>query len=176
MTVSRELLWMAYPEGFLPMRGVTSLARWTCSGDNGDGTDLAGLNIHWRHFGLHSTIQYRPWTKRPWEYLFNGGDAEGIVKDGHLLPNLDPKDPATWACVKHDLAVARYPAATSPYLVGWRQTRRRPAKGVLYWTLSVYWRAGTNDGVVGEAHHFGVDTDDPATALAMARAQLREQQ
>lgn len=151
MTVDRDLLWKAYPDGYLAMRGVLTVGGWQLwNPERGfwlqaDGRTKSKL-----------TAQYRK-----------------ALADGDLLPNLDPSDTATWACALRDLAEAAAPNGVAAVCsITW--LRRRRGWGPLRtWRLVI-------DGIAAKGAAPGIydfqlgSIDDPATALATARAQRRE--
>ncbi len=152
MTIDRELLWLAYPEGFLPVRGVASIDGWLVrKGAN----ERGGLE----------------WC--PPQSLGVEGRYE-VVQDarerGDLLPAVDPRDRATWACCLADLAegldILGPPYRTS--LLGLRWSRNED--GV--WRLSDG-ADGAGGGCLFDG--IGADIDDPALALVAARASLRSE-
>ena len=88
------------------------------------------------------------------------------VDRGDLLPILDPEnDPATWACALRDLALAEAP---------WPGFSAKTATLHWYRMDPTAWRfeAHLDDKHIGRI--WDIVIDDPAIALAMARAQLRE--
>lgn len=154
MTVERELLWKAWPEGYLAQRGVKTVGDWQCVGAGEWGSNWIHVGTGGGLFPLHAP---------------GFPDFEQARTTGHLLPNLVPEtDLATWACAKQDLAAA----------LGW------PFDGDLTWRFDdlsdsvvalpgIYWslRGATR-------HHFfdplGPEpVTAPATALVLARARLR---
>ena len=148
MTVSRELLWAAYPDGYLAMRGVSTVGGWHCVGDQTHHCDSFG--------GMW-------WVKA---LAAGPGSIDDAWRAGDLLPYLDPEnDPATWACAKLDLALEEDP---------WPGFSLATASSHWYRLDSTAWRL---EAYLGDKHvgriYADIDTDDPATALAMARAQLR---
>lgn len=82
----RDLLWKAYPDGYLAKRGVMTVGGWTYIGFD----------------GRHS------WVREPSEQYINSEcDLTKIYEGrGDLLPLPDPSDTATWACLLEDLAEA----------------------------------------------------------------------
>lgn len=104
------------------------------------------------------------------------------ILPGDLLPNVDPTDQATWACLLQDLAQALFTAEPKEtWLPGLTWTRHRSG-----WLLGL----GLNERVMvfseddrdntgmGSTPLFfceGSNTDNPAEALILARIQLREE-
>jgi hypothetical protein len=158
----RDLLRAAWPDGYLPMRGVRTVEGWTCV-RGGDGS-------LWLAPEEHEARRLGPWPI----YGFVGGKPCHDLGDAHaagdLLPAVDPADPATWACLLHDLADATWP------------TRNAKCRS------DVWLRQGTRGGWVvcaafltEEMYVFTLQepveiepTDDPAFALVRIRACLRE--
>ena len=86
---------------------------------------------------------------------------------GELLPNVDPSDAATWACLLEDLAGERL------YNLTWEREERpeyHPPSERVAWRL---WHQPTGCAKQVVLHFF-IDTDDPALALVLARIQIRE--
>lgn len=155
MTIDRELLWKAWPDGYLAMRGVQTIGHWQCrwsamAGRFGEFTRAEG-NLVQGDTGLGPIRRI----------IVNGAepatrDDEGEHTRGDLLPNIDPTDRATWACLLHDLGTS----------IGWTETwalEHWPADGA--WVL-----CGPNE----IRHAFEFETNDPALALVLARIQTRE--
>lgn len=144
MTVNRELLWAAYPDGYLAMRGVDTVGGWQCVQDN------RVVPSRWvRAPGIAYHVQHE-----------SDPEVRCARDAGDLLPNLDPiGDPATWACALRDLAEAMWPGENHV------NASLRRYKG--QWLFGI---VGTSRNVI-----IRVDTDDPAEALALARASLYEE-
>jgi hypothetical protein len=162
MSVDRELLWKAWPDGYLAMRGVQTLGHWQCrwaamGGRFGEFIRAEGNLVQGetglgtiRRIIVHSSEATR--------------DDQGEHARGDLLPLVDPTDTATWACLLQDLASA----LGLPQGFGYRWFGC-PSTG---WELHVF----TPDGVqrVDGAPFIDIDASDPALALVLARIQLRE--
>lgn len=152
MKVDRELLWKAYPDGYLAMRGVETVGGWQCVGCGEWGSNWLHVGTGTGMFPLHAP---------------GFPDFEQAKAAGRLLPSLDPtSDPATWACVKRDLAIA-VGAPPDVIRVSWRRQMNLSAGPIYTWALT--W---SQDGARG--HRFNLDIGHHATALATLRAQLRE--
>lgn len=106
-------------------------------------------------------ISANPWSLR---------EAEGRIAMGDLLPNPDPSDVATWACLLAHLADAEGSVGMAPgdEVVGlaWAPDF---ASSPRRWHLSRY----TKSGIVLQRCAWQFDTDDPAEALVLALIQLR---
>lgn len=158
MTVALELLREAYPDGYLAMRGVLTVGEWQCVGDHAEtptwlasGGPRSALDMDWPT-GEHTLF---PDVGRRSPAL------QRALVAGDLLPNLDPEnDPATWACVKRDLADAAGLDGQGEVTFSGRDGR---------WALSVINRYNG-----GQTLNFEVDTDDAATALVVIRTRLRK--
>jgi hypothetical protein len=169
MTIDKALLRLAWPDGYLAMRGVLTVGGWTCLGPSlnpahrGESVwlDPAQLGLWVRDpegqiwaYGSASPFDYTPFLK--------------ALEEGDLLPNVDPEDTATWAACLADLAtVAGWTgkdatgerAIVTGYTWGdWLD------QGVTHWTLTVAW----NNGRLKSSYTFDLDTDDPALALVLA--------
>jgi len=183
----RELLWLAYPLGYLGYPGVLTLAGWRCVGAHPEeGTTwlrplplpfVPGSGLSWP---LAVLVGGPPHERRA--ALRAGGDLETPVYAaadlGDLLPCVDRRDPCTWAAALHDLAVARLAVASPgerPFVPGgteddwWVSGWRAAIPG---WVLELSW------GVTGCAQasllfsHVS-DTLEPERALVEARGRLR---
>lgn len=138
MSIDRDLLWKAWPDGFLVMRGVQSVGGYECVQD--------GVFID--NHGISAEVK--------------GVDPES----GDLLPNVDPADVATWACLLQDLGEALYRG---------NDVDPEIAPGGLLWRphRGDRWILEDINGNIGHLN-VGQETDDPALALVLARIQLRE--
>ncbi len=148
--IDRELLFRAWPDGYLARRGVSTVGGWLCEGDT-----------FYRHNdeGDPSRVVVSAAKRR--STLSNEGFP--LLDAGDLLPNVDPTDPATWACLLQDLAEASR-SPTDRYDLTWSNTD----KG---WRL--FWQHRSMSNITGRAY-FDIDTDDPTLALVRARIQLQE--
>lgn len=150
MIETREILWKAWPKGFVPGRGVFTQGGWMCSSES--------PLIHTSPSGV------------PYGYPFVGM-AMAAYTGGDLLPVVDPKETATWACLLADLGAAaplgrRYDAPLDN-LTWEKEIDYSCDDAPDAWVL----RASG-----GRCHYFwGIETDDPALALVQARIQLREE-
>jgi hypothetical protein len=102
------------------------------------------------------------------------------VGSGDLLPNVDPTDVATWACLLQDLVDASglLSKGTWPEEIAWcrshaplegSETWERDPNVVTGWSLVVWANGGD------PTHEFTLpNVFDPAEALVRARIQLRE--
>jgi hypothetical protein len=174
MSFDRELLWKAWPNGYLAMSGVHTVGGWICLGEDDEGPKWS-----------HPDPRVRADPPPQWTRCF-----DGELKAGDLLPNVDPADTATWACLLADLAQA------------WNCTEPQNHKnvprtlslqgGLAWYSMEpgcwVLTDGRTSAGFGRDATaceylaHFtsvqmetGIDTDDPALALVLARIQVREE-
>lgn len=199
MVIDGDLLWQAYPTGFLARRGVCTVGGWQCveteviTVQQPDGSKPR-LTSRWLHPELGLVYS----GDLPDE--FGNGDASDEfirwVNDGDLLPNVDPTDEATWAALKRDLAIATLAARnrgavfadTDLYSVVWQRVwtfsdpSRRYGTGSWKWQIRA-WRCqqsteygGLNKTTSGwpldvykEEGIYPIDTTDPALALIRAR-------
>ena len=101
MNIDTDLLRRAWPDGCLVARGVSTVGGFTCVRVYGVGDRIS--------------IWYRDHddeTVRDVVDLVRGATDPTKVPElvaGDLLPNVDPTDVATWACVLADLAHAWNP-------------------------------------------------------------------
>ncbi len=183
-TIDRDLLRKAWPDGYLGMRGVRTVGNWQCVWEDppfeleggfswlGSLTFLPPSRRHSHPInGLASLVRgKRAWTddEFTWLDLATSKTVERLDaahEAGNLLPNVDPEDVATWACLLSDLAQALV-GEDDVLDVAWRRA------------TSAHWRAAVT---LGAGHRvlnypFDIDTDDPALALVLARIQMRERE
>ena len=165
MAIDRKLLWKAWPEGFLPMRGASTVGGWVCIRTPADCRYANPREWHFfAPFPVFRAGQHEASSTRRLE----GDEAmEGVRQQGDPLPNVDPTDVATWACLLQDLEqalLAQSAGVPSDHIPGgllWR-----PHRGER-WIL---------EDVNGNIGHVNLDERavDPAMALVRARIQLRE--
>ena len=183
MLVDRELLWKAYPAGYVGTKGVSTVSHWLCRWATGNIAEFildtgTGKGIRKIMVGPHEDGTVGPWKER-W-------DDHGEHAAGHLLPRVDPSQTATWACLLLDLVSACWtdeiPRPTERWWIrSWRPALLplvdEPQAGVEEhwsegWVLEVSW------GYMGVVNRFfsfyDLNTDDPALALVLARIQRRE--
>lgn len=160
--IDRELLWKAWPDGYLARRGVSTVGGWLYDG------------FRWR----------KQSTNVEGAYLRQTPPEPGEIRSGDLLPAVDPADTATWATLLLDLADARgwTGGDSSPVVTGltWVDVRDH---GVTSWVLRVHfglhWDHHRGRHVVHETYTFGSTRDsdmeiyDPTLALVRARIQCR---
>lgn len=136
--IDKDLLWQAFPSGYLAVRGVSTVGGWQCAGFARDGITDRWLQPK-TFFVL--TADHKP--------LLEAHSA------GDLLPNVDPSDTATWACLLSKLA--QFVDFSEGYSYGFTWGGDE-AHG--QWVLS----NGDN-----ESYYFpDIDDDDPSLALVMA--------
>ena len=177
MTIDKALLRQAWPAGFVPMRGVRTVDGWTVLDMEpatessvggivfvaprlGKGWPVNALALAGVHEG-HLLIE--PAKCDPEDQALQLA-LHLAYENGDLLPNVDPEDTATWACLLRDLAEAAgmYPSAAN---LIWYQ----------YW--GSWWLASRIFGGLGTKdvqRLVTTDTNDPALALVLARIQLRK--
>ncbi len=155
MPIDLDLLQEAWPDGCLDIRGVATIDGWE----------------------RHQSGWTAP-TDRVQQHLAEAYSTEGLVEiltSGDLLPNVDPADTATWACLLKDLAEAAGVAPKPGQNLLWvKVPSARVVLRIFYnwggWQLAVGdWQKTTRIGPL-----FEIDTDDPAEALVRARIQLRK--
>ena len=197
MPIEKELLWEAWPEGYLAIQGVSTVGGWQYLGES-----PGGQRWFRNKPGLHLLRAHKENGEYPahWPGGWFATDLrvpEKPHKSGDLLPNVDPTDVATWACLLQDLAEAAGLAVVKN--LTWRTPGRE--MGPMTWLLSgddfaigdglaefavIASRAFSADGgealeravnaMVARMVDFDIDTDDPAEALILARIQLRKDQ
>lgn len=161
----KALLWKAYPEGYLAMRGVLTVGGWWCVHEIDGGDPDAGAGVFACSAGRFTPARLWPDGVKD-AIRLPVSMCAATLTCGDLLPLLDPGDPATWACLKQALA----DAAGSD------------AVGLLWLKLEHGWSMATARTMVGEdcyrmhavASFSNIDTEDPAEALVRALIQLRQ--
>lgn len=160
MTIERDLLRRAWPQGCLPVRGVQTITGWmfasNCVIFHPDGYYQRGVAER------TSTLVHLPGK--------SSHEVQGWIDEGDLLPNVDPRDAATWGCLLTDLVAAAAGVETSSGVQAqWEQTTW-PHEGSS-WILT--WE--TMDGFQGATRFdFPDSVDDPSLALVLARISLTE--
>lgn len=102
--VPLELLWRAWPEGYVAKRGVMTRRDWQCVAVE---PCIDGVMTSWALGGTQFPIPYYEHDPDLAEVdTLSRAAAESTLRRGELLPNVDPKDTATWACLLADLAEA----------------------------------------------------------------------
>ena len=189
--IDRELLWKAWPDGYLAMRGMLTVGGWHCVARR----EHESLWTLLRSEGGMTTVYGLPCGGPPYErrscWRPEMDDFRLCAELGDLLPQVDPQvDPATWACCKLDLAraagVAPGPRLASlgriPTEISWI----RDDGG--WWLSALTWRGRDQEpATVLPGVFLGGDgggtwtlarenirfrdlgTDDPALALVLAR-------
>lgn len=160
----RALLRAAYPDGYLAMRGVLTVGGWEYGlggfKPSQQGPVPTRCDVGAQGLQLHN-------VRAPaFRHIVDGGD---------LLPNPDPTDHATWACLLHDFAAAAGGVLSYSTQIGllWYSL---PTEGGTVWALATIEYDGP------EPTHQVIDyygpfltatgTNDPAEALVRARASL----
>lgn len=188
--MNTDLLWKAYPDGYLAIRGVSTVRKWTCLGSSPvaaiefvsdrreDGTDQGPVH---KFIGFDEAGQ---------PLGDSTAAAEELHRRGVFLPNVDPTDAATWACLLKDLAEAA--EITERTNLTWRRFGGKWVLGGDPWNLenailtamtglasgaTTREQAATQvlaDQVKTTLRGFDINTDEPAEALVQARIHLRE--
>ena len=170
MSIDPELLWRAFPDGYLAMRGVATVGGWQCIVAFRDGNPNSGSGIFYSSAGHFYTMCWPEGVKdamRVPEVL-----ASAALNRGDLLPNVDPSDTATWACLLAELGRVAG-------LQEWRTLDFYRDGTKHRWMLWAF-RPGSSETRAGAAIAASVfrgplfDTDDPALALVRALIHLRE--
>lgn len=182
MTIDRELLWKAWPDGYVGMRGVSTVDGWTC-------IEVQNGHSIFRQHNDPLTVCVRG----------SSDDVDSVSnahrRRGDLLPNVDPTDHATWGCLLYDLARASivrvagpnkgsiHPEAEADLL---HQSRRWYRDSTNIREMDAWWMLESADfDVVANAGkrmvkgclNFYFDEkfeNEPALALVHARIQLNE--
>ena len=154
MSIDRELLWKAWPDGYLAMRGVKTVGGWVCQQTE-------------PHLLFTKDDMTGRYPQVDWAVIKQGRSYCSLVEtpfDQDLLPNIDTADAATWACLMQDVATA----LGLPPGLGYRWFGG-PGTG---WELQVFTRHHVHRDE--KASFIDIHADDPALALVLARIQLRE--
>lgn len=156
--IDRDLLWKAWPDGYLAMRGVQTVGDYTYLAD-GVWVEIGSIS--------NPTVAVVPFEWRCSETIQAGEeDTQALLERGDFLPNVDPTDAATWGCLLYDLGAALYQGnGVDPDI----------APGGLLWRphRGDRWILEDIEGDIGHMN-VGQETDDPGLALVLARIQLRE--
>ena len=159
--IDEELLWKAWPDGYLAMGGVRSVEGFVYMGD--------GVWVETESMANGPTATVLPYEDRFSPNVQAGErDTLACLEAGYFLPNVDPEDIATWACLLADLAEAGGMTGRERLNLMWRRQERpsyHPEHERVVWLLYSAYRSG---------RAFFIDTDDPALALVLARIDLRE--
>lgn len=102
MSISRKLLRRAWPIGHVPIRGVHTIGGYHCVATRSLPNDHVESEWLGTSVGLRYTVSTR--GSKALSAVFHR-DVE-IDPDDALLPNVDPADTSTWACLLLDLARA----------------------------------------------------------------------
>ena len=155
----RALLWRAYPEGYLAMRGVLTVGGWTYAGETAHPNPHYNSTIWARpgRFAADGTLLDRCVPMSRSVPRQNMGPPCNVAAGGDFLPLPDPADHATWACLLADLAEASEACSAGEMGLALVQD-------IAGWDLRSQW----SKCLVG----WSIDTDDPAEALVLARARL----
>lgn len=166
----RKLLWSAYPDGYVAMRGVYTLGNWQCEymdDPEPDGTRTSGWLRPPSGIPLPDDGSGEP----PLEEL---GILDGLpdvrVDAGELLPWPDPGDVASWVCLLAEFQQALPIGPPDREITGyvWKQEWDKD-QGEPYWIL--YWHTKL---FRWSSPPYYIDCEDSAEALVRARALARE--
>lgn len=110
--IETSLLWKAWPDGYLATPGVTTQGGWVTTEGEAEAQTIrwvhpGGQNAY-SHHGT-STVLVHAVRSVGWpEWLHSdcGNIGTRILDENLLLPRVDPRDTATWACLLADLAGA----------------------------------------------------------------------
>jgi len=137
-------LWKAYPDGYLGMRGVTTIGEWH-------------ISETWERVLKEDPPGCRWIPPKGCSIEF-----EQAMSSGDLLPNLDPEsDPASWACALVDLYQTCWPRK-KPRTPLWEKDERG-------WFL-----IDPSMPTKAVSAFFNITADDPAAALVLAKISLLE--
>jgi hypothetical protein len=176
-TVDPDLLWLAYPDGYLGMGGVRTIGGYICHGPwHKEGNEQTEIVFCKPDRGV-CFVDGPDWTVEHTRAL-----AE-MVGDGpdDLLPLVDPDDVATWACCLRDLAEACFERKGPPpderwWVSNWHPclvpavenpSAGNPDHWQSGWALHITW--GTMGFITMHFDFAMKDIVDPALALVMAR-------
>lgn len=160
MSIPVELLWKAYPKGYLSRKGVTSIGGWHCV-----------MSIPGASYWVVPNFIYQQENFKDQVYRTGHKEVELARERGDLLPEL--QDTATWFCLLADLAEAtsvvdRPWSRNNGYLwVKGTEEERRDIKAPPFWKLIIVDSGGWTDRL------FNVDADDPNLALVLARIECQ---
>ena len=168
MSVDLDLLRRAWPNGYLAMRGVSTVGHELFRGSMKHSDDPILLGIRFCE-AIADSYRYGEQSGSP--------DDEVMLHlwvAGELLPNVDPADAATWACLEMDLALAIQETAPACYEV-------EPGNDLSFFCYGPMpqdparhrYHLTRRDGWIYE---FRLPTTDLATALVLARIELRERE
>lgn len=91
---TREKLWLAFPDGYLPVRGVFTVGGWLCGG---------GATRRWWLMPDFDIFVREVHDIREDRDAYN--EFRRLRNVGDLLPAVDPCDAATWGCLLRELAM-----------------------------------------------------------------------
>jgi len=176
MSIGTDLLWKAWPQGYLAMRGVHTVGGWEVI----EIDDVLTFHKNQNDFSGSGYTVGVPWEKGRKLTEFGEYLQEGPQKEGDLLPDVDPSDVATWACLLAEFAQAvgeiadlydpsALAIAANEHIVGYSlRFVNSGDPGVRTWQLSAY-----TEGRELPLFTYTCDTDDPALALVEGRIQVR---
>ena len=89
MAIDKKLLRAAWPKGYLAMRGVYTIEGWLFSSDC----------LIFSEYGFYKRAVCERTSCVVHKAGTNNHVVQGWIDEGDLLPNVDPTDTATWACL-----------------------------------------------------------------------------
>lgn len=173
MTVDLDLLRKAYPDGYLAMRGVSTVGGYIYTGSSWHRPGgFEPVPVDSPRFGCYDNGPLRK-TCSCWDCRQRFSDTDPEIERaivlGRMLPNLDPTgDPATWECAKRDLATIPTPGSVSPppYALD-------VSAGLLWCSCGERHDCWQLIGRYNKRiSYHGLGTEGPVTALLLARARL----
>lgn len=162
MTIDRELLWKAWPRGFVPMKGISTIGGFICTDVDADGFSSWVSTLDHTGVGWRADANLQEWSLRQ--------DDGTYVPDWRFLPVVDPMETSTWACLLHELAAARCEDPPDLPVI-----RKDGDSWFLFFIVEAYGGGQEADAVWLETSENKGDaaTQDPALALVQARTELR---
>lgn len=109
MAIDPTKLWKAWPAGYLAARGVLTVAGWHCWAIEPWGARAYNGPVWVNPDGVFFDGDIDGDAANPFDQVGDGFASTNFrqaVEAGDLLPNVDPSDVATWACLLRDLAAA----------------------------------------------------------------------
>jgi len=148
MNIDQKLLWKAYPSGTVCRVGVQTLEGWICTARIENG---GFLFIDGESYDDEIVVRGNVWE-------MNG---EPMTPNNWLLPDVDPTNIATWACLIAELgdSISRWEG---------------PAWGIQKIDKKMWALIGPSTNTLDEYLFSGIKTKDMSKALVMAQIMIRE--